>query len=200
MSPAEWATVTQEALERGLPTELIGLSTGLSELDVALLGLAPSELYVLGDYSARRAGGWLSRQRCDLQLRWRPDLLSGHVAGKLSMRRPEGSASDVAVPAEGRTVVRRRAVHPSTSPPVVSPCPCRTLMRRSSCARARRWCRIATPILPAKLRSACSTPIPRCLRSSRTVDWRTRFDSCNYFTTRLLLDSRKVSHAQPRNR
>ena len=54
VTPAEWAAATQHALEEGLPLELLGLSTGLRELDVALLGLVPSELYVLG---ARTSAG-----------------------------------------------------------------------------------------------------------------------------------------------
>lgn len=48
VSPAEWAATTQHALELGEPVELLGLSTGLYELDVALLGLVPSEVYVVG--------------------------------------------------------------------------------------------------------------------------------------------------------
>jgi len=54
ISPAAWAAATQEALELGQPIELLGLSTGLREIDVALLGLVPSELYVLG---ARTSAG-----------------------------------------------------------------------------------------------------------------------------------------------
>ena len=48
VTPAAWAEATRQALEQGVPLELLGLSTGLRELDVALLGLVPSELYVLG--------------------------------------------------------------------------------------------------------------------------------------------------------
>jgi len=54
VSPAAWAATTQAALERGEPLGLLGLSTGLHELDVALLGLVASELYVLG---ARTSAG-----------------------------------------------------------------------------------------------------------------------------------------------
>jgi replicative DNA helicase len=54
VSPAEWAELTRQALERGEPIQLLGLSTGLRELDVALLGLVAAELYVLG---ARTSGG-----------------------------------------------------------------------------------------------------------------------------------------------
>lgn len=54
VSPAEWAETTQRALEEGQPIELLGLSTGLRELDVALLGLVANELYVLG---ARTSAG-----------------------------------------------------------------------------------------------------------------------------------------------
>jgi replicative DNA helicase len=48
VTPAEWAELTRKALEQGHPIELLGLSTGLRELDVALLGLVGTELYVLG--------------------------------------------------------------------------------------------------------------------------------------------------------
>jgi replicative DNA helicase len=54
VTPAEWAESTQQALEQGDPISLLGLSTGLNELDVALLGLVPSEVYVLG---ARTSAG-----------------------------------------------------------------------------------------------------------------------------------------------
>ena len=54
ISPAEWAESTHQALEQGDPIALLGLSIGLNVLDVALLGLVPSELYVLG---ARTSAG-----------------------------------------------------------------------------------------------------------------------------------------------
>src|SRR3954452_14747709 len=67
VTPAEWAAATQHALEEGLPLELLGLSTGLRELDVALLGLVPSELYVLG---ARTSAG-KTRCSCRWHTTWR---------------------------------------------------------------------------------------------------------------------------------
>ena len=48
VTPAAWAAETRTALEQGQPRALLGLPSGLFELDLALLGFVAGELYVLG--------------------------------------------------------------------------------------------------------------------------------------------------------